>query len=392
MPEMNTAKKSRKDKQVVMIVNVALTLNYISKKTAGKILRQYKKTGDIFNPTSYMLEKKHINKLSLTSLKKTLYAFETILDDVRFGALCIAFKFLTASNLELALQEQQLLEERGNVMRLGDILSQAGMISKGQCHLILIKQKTNLRALEGPSLTEDKKSMREINIDDLVFLISNDALKVYLKKTELFDSSTTSLEDLKEIITDQSILHGVVKDEQLQNFLDSDKFINENYFTLAKGDAAVHGVDATEKIYFEEEYKAAGKVGIDGSIDFRERGSVPNVNENDLLAEKIPAKEGEAGLNVFDEIIHPEAPKETFLKPGTGAILSEDGLKIFAAVNGYPKKEITGEIIVNEIFVIDGDVDYRTGHVNYDKSVNISGSIKNGFKVNAIDIVVDEVD
>ncbi|MCK5541215.1 MAG: DUF342 domain-containing protein [Desulfobacterales bacterium] len=400
---MSGIKKTKKDKQVLMLANVAHILNFIPKKAAGEVLRQYKKIGEEFDPLQYMLDGKLINELNVITLKKILYAFETIQEDTRFGALCISFMFLTESNLELALQEQKLLIEQGKDIKLGDILVEAGMISNGQCQLILIKQKMNIKAAEElakkrneiggkePSPQINKKNMREIKNDNLIFLIQNDALKAYLGKTELFDPST-SLEKLKELITNQKIAHGVAKDDQLQEFLDSEEYSKDNFFLLARGDAPVHGVDATEKIYFEEEYKAAGKVGIDGSIDYKERGTVPTVKAGDLLAEKVPAKEGEVGLNVFDEILPAEVPKETFLKYGTGTRISEDGLKIYAEVNGYPKKEATDEIIVNEIFVIDGDVDYRTGHVSYDKSVNISGSIKNGFKVSAIDIVVDEVD
>jgi uncharacterized protein (DUF342 family) len=395
---MSTAKKTKKDKQVLMLVNIAHTLNFITKKTAGKILRRYKKIGAAFDPMSHMLEKKYIDKLDLIPLKNSLDAFETIQDDARFGALCISFNFLTNSNLELALKEQKLLIKQGKNIKLGELLEEAGMTSKGQRHLVLIKQKANLKAIEGLSKrtksegkNDFKIDMRKIREDNLIFFIQNDSLTAYLKKTESFDSAT-SLDKLKQLITKQGIVHGVANDEQLQFFLDSEEYLQDNYFQLAKGDASIAGIDATKKVCFQEEYKVAGKIGIDGNIDYRERGAIPSVKKNELLAEKTPAKEGESGLNIFDEIIPPEMPRDTFLKYGTGAKISEDGLRIYAEVNGYPKKERNGEIIVNEIFVIKGDVDYRTGNINYDKSVNISGSIKNGFKVNAIDIVADEVD
>jgi len=393
-------KKTKKDKQVLMFVNIANTLNFISKKIAEKILKQYKKTGAAFDPMSYMLDKKYINKPDLISLKKSLHAFETIQDDARFGALCVSFDFLTNSNLEFALKEQRLLIEQGKNIKLGELLAEAGMTSKGQRHLVLIKQKTNLKALEKLSEANskgeknfrvNKEIMREIKEDNLIFFIQHDLLMAYLSKTESFDPAT-SLEELKQFITNQGILHGVANDEQLQHFLYSKKYSQGNYFKLAEGDAPVDGVDATKIIYFKEEYKVAGKVGIDGHIDYKERGAIPFVKKNDLLAEKIPAREGESGLNIFDKIIPPEAPKEIFLKPGIGTKISNNGLKLYAEVHGYPKKTITNEIVVNEVFIIDGDVDYNTGHINYDKSVQISGTIRNGFKVNAIDIVADEID
>ncbi len=397
---VGTVKKTRNDKRILMLVNIAHTLKYVSKKTAGQILRQYKKTGDNFKPTSYMLDKQFINQQKLITLKKCLHAFETIQDDTRFGALCISFGFLTNSNLEIALMEQALLIEQGENIKLGDLLIRAGMISKGEAKIVLVKQKANLKFINKSSKTDsnngstsklNKKNMKEIHEDSLIFYIRNDALMVYLSKAESFDPETT-LDELKQIITNQEIIHGVAKDEQLQEFLNSDDYSGDNYFELAQGDPAVDGIDATEKIYFEKEYKEAGKVGIDGSIDYKERGAVPAVKADDLIAEKFPSQKGESGLNVYDEILSPETPKEILLKTGPGTRISEDGLKIYAEVDGYPKKEITGEIVVNEVFAIEGDVDYKTGNVNYDKSVYISGSIKNGFKVNAIDIVVDEID
>ncbi|MCP3899890.1 MAG: DUF342 domain-containing protein [Desulfobacteraceae bacterium] len=400
MAVVGTVQKTRKDKKILMLVNIAHTLKYISKKTAGQILRQYKKFGDEFKPTSYMLDKQFINNQKLISLKKCMHAFETIQDDTRFGSLCISFGFLTSSNLEIALMEQALLIEQGENIKLGNLLIRAGMISKGEAKIVLVKQKANLQIINKSSKTDsnngstsrlNKKNMKEIHEDSLIFFIRYDALMVYLRKAESFDPATT-LDELKQIITNQEIIHGVAKDEKLQEFLDSDEYLEDNYFELAQGDPAVDGTDATEKIYFEKEYKEAGKVGIDGSIDYRERGTVPAVKVDDLIAEKIPSQKGESGLNVYDEIISPETPGEILLKTGPGTRISEDGLKIYAEVDGYPKKEISGEIVVNEVFAIEGDVDYKTGNINYDKSVYIEGSIKNGFKVNAIDIVVDEVD
>ena len=400
MPKTKTTEKTRKDKQVLLVVNIAHILNFISKETAGKILKKYKKVGDLFNPTEYMLGKRYVSKPNLVSLKKTLGAFETIQEDTRFGTLCLAFKFLTPGNLELALKEQKLLSKDGRLLKLGDILAQAGLISSGQSQLVLIKQKTHLRtqlknsgekkeAVKTPKINIE--DMRKIKTDNLIFSFSYDALNVYLQKTDQFDP-LTSIDKLKKITQDQGILHGIANDNNLNNFLDSDKFVKKEYFPLARGDAPIKSIDAVKKIYFKEEYKEAGKIEIDGSIDYKERGIIPVVNKGDLVAEKIPAKDGEAGINVFDQIISPEPPQDIVLKSGTGTELSEDGLKIYALANGYPKKSKKDEIIVNEIFIINGDVDYETGHVKYDESVKISGSVKNGFIVNAVDIVVDEVD
>ena len=47
---------------------------------------------------------------------------------------------------------------------------------------------------------------------------------------------------------------------------------------------------------------------------------------------------------------------------------------------------------MNDAYFIEGDVDYNTGNVKFDKNVYIAGSIKSGFRVEAIDVVANTID
>ncbi len=48
--------------------------------------------------------------------------------------------------------------------------------------------------------------------------------------------------------------------------------------------------------------------------------------------------------------------------------------------------------LVHQEYIAEGDVDYETGHINYDGNVSVKGRIKSGFKVKGNDITAIELD
>lgn len=98
------------------------------------------------------------------------------------------------------------------------------------------------------------------------------------------------------------------------------------------------------------------------------------------------------GQNIYGDEIETLPGQDIPLRFGKGATLSEDGLKVLAEVRGYPKYSLAGVIFVHNEYTAPGDVDYETGHIDYDGNVNIKGCIKSGFKVRGNDIKTIELD
>ncbi len=145
------------------------------------------------------------------------------------------------------------------------------------------------------------------------------------------------------------------------------------------------GTDSDIVYRFERDYLKPGLLSPDGTIDFRERGEIPFVSPGDVLAEKIPPREGRDGINVYGESISRPEVRDLPLVPGKGVRISSDGLRATAVVGGNPKIGQNGKIYVNDAYSIEGDVDFTTGHVKFDRNVYITGSVKSGFRVEAID-------
>ncbi|MBF0549406.1 MAG: DUF342 domain-containing protein, partial [Deltaproteobacteria bacterium] len=157
----------------------------------------------------------------------------------------------------------------------------------------------------------------------------------------------------------------------------------------AMGVEPVPGKDGYVKYYFDTEPVTVGKVDETGRIDFRERGQLPMVNKDALLAQKFPKVESKDGTDIRGRKFKGPPTKNATLKVGQGATLVDD--KVFATCAGGAVL-ISGKIKVLNIRQISGDVDLSVGNINFNGLVKVAGTIAPGFKVTAESLVVDMVD
>lgn len=378
-----------------LIAKIALFLNYLGKENYEKLNSDMEKFEDPsrVDILKIMLAKNLVSPQDMASLKKTCLNFAKAHTDIRFGALCIQFEFLTHSNLALALEEQENLTQTGKTVRLGNLLVDAGMISERQKNLVLQKQKIENNSKKDNGCSREafkKENLREIRENKIILLIPDRALKAYIQKTDDFDN-TMSLDDLKSLLEKNGIIYGLASEERLQEFIENERY-KTTPFEAACGVPPVDDTDARIVPMFKPDYLTAGSLSKDGTMDFKSRGDIPFVKEGDVLAEKIPLKEGRDGVNVYGDTLLKTEAEDPDLIPGRGAALSENKLQIIATAEGNPKAKPDGEISVNNVYFIKGDVDYTTGHVKFDKNVIITGTIKSGFRVEAIDVIAKTID
>ena len=372
----------------------------------------------------YFLANDLISPQNIERLLRAAKALGMRQKEFKFGAIAIRKGFINQSVLTLALEEQKTdIKNKKKVRRIGDMLVEAGMLTEKQCEYIFKLQKRVRKEVEkaveakgvhtGPM--DAKKGQKKNQTQDtadrgsaqtqknaLVLLepevidgginlvVSNDFMVAFLSKTDEFDKNIT-LTRLKDALFDRGIVQGVVADEMLEGFIRSSGF-KTKLFRVAKGISPIQGKDARVDFFFNIDYLKAGGLTHDGAIDFKDRGEIPHVEQGTVLAEKIPMVESRSGYTIYGDEIQMERAKDLGLKFGKGATLSEDGFKVMAAVNGCPKYSLSGHIFVHEEYVTQGDVDYETGHINYNGNVTIKGRIKSGFEVKGNDIKALELD
>jgi uncharacterized protein len=151
---------------------------------------------------------------------------------------------------------------------------------------------------------------------------------------------------------------------------------------VARGRLPVNGEDAWLRIDVAVG-EQSGKESGDGHIDFRERRLFTPVDKGQLLATKVPATAGLAGINVFGHELPQKPGKDLALKTAEDIVYNAETGELHAAIAGVLSVVTDTCVKVTAKLVISGDIDFHTGNVESRDAVEISGSIKPGFKVTA---------
>ena len=370
----------------------------------------------------YFVSEKIVSSENVKRLFLATKTFELRQKEVKFGAIAVNKGYLSKSVLDLVLEEQkQQFRQRKEPRLIGDMLVDAGIISKKQRDLILKKQNRMITEIkkspkekdaagpgpadleQGENKDKEKKGENEtgkaknvLTTEPVAFrggmelTVSADKMEAYVTKTDEFDDTLTP-EDMINALEEHFIVRGVVGEDLIRGFIQSRGFKKKG-FLVAKGTAPVKGRDAAIEYFFDTDHLKAGNIDEEGNIDFKDRGEIPQVNQETVLVEKTPMKESAGGINIYGEEISVPPAADIKFKYDKGVKLSEDGLKILAAVNGFPRLSWAGAVSVDEEYTIRGDVDYETGHIDYRGSINIKGCIKSGFRVTGHDIRAQEIE
>lgn len=152
--------------------------------------------------------------------------------------------------------------------------------------------------------------------------------------------------------------------------------------TVAQGRAAVDGRAEYYEPLIELE-KKAGKIQLNGSIDFKEIDSIHEVKKGLALLKRYEKVRPVDGITIYGEKIVAETlPQQGYLK-GENIEPSADSPDIFvAALDGC--LTISGKkISINAVAYFPGDINYETGNVHFHGTVNIKGNVLPGFEVSA---------
>ncbi|MCF6238277.1 MAG: FapA family protein [Candidatus Marinimicrobia bacterium] len=129
------------------------------------------------------------------------------------------------------------------------------------------------------------------------------------------------------------------------------------------------------------------KISVDGKADFKRLNQFEAVKKGDQLVSLVPGMSGKPATTVKGQVIEGPSNYEPLVLPaGKNTILSEDGLTLYAAIDGVAILK-GDKIVVDNVFHINGDVDFSTGNVKYQGTVMIDGDVRSGFRVEATDSI-----
>lgn len=122
-----------------------------------------------------------------------------------------------------------------------------------------------------------------------------------------------------------------------------------------------------------------GKKSEDGSIDFKERSFIHNIDAGVQIAHFVPECPAIDGLSIYDEIIEANYDEDPCYKIGNNLEIDEDGINIKSAIKGILVNN-NNTISVSNVIEIE-KVDLSTGNIEVDGSVIIKENVTPGFSI-----------
>ncbi len=183
---------------------------------------------------------------------------------------------------------------------------------------------------------------------------------------------------LKEVAR-KNIVYGIKKEAMQEHFGSDGIFCTD--ILVARGDKPVQGEDARIEYSFNTDNNKRPAHLEDGRVDYYKLTNINHCHVGDVLAKIVPEQYGEAGHDVYGGVIKPRDVKKETLKFGKNITLSEDKLSITSDVDGHVVL-LDGKVVVSTVYKVK-DVDLSTGNIDYDGSIEISGSVTANMEVKA---------
>lgn len=151
---------------------------------------------------------------------------------------------------------------------------------------------------------------------------------------------------------------------------------------IARGTAPVDGKDGS----IIEKYPRIEGITVqqdeNGKADFKNLNSVQSIKENQAICEITPPTAGLPGTDVYgNQIMQKEGAAPPVLA-GKNTRLTEDGLRLVASLSGRLLFK-NGCFEVTEVLIIQSDVDYSVGNLDFPGDVVILGEVQTGFTIKA---------
>ncbi|MBF0220411.1 MAG: DUF342 domain-containing protein [Gammaproteobacteria bacterium] len=389
-------KATELDHHILLLGSLAHRLNMISTEQFNKAIeiftaRQAQQPDLRFGQVLIDLK-----MISLTQIR-TLIQHQKLVHnrklDIRFGKLAVANHFTDAETVEAALKYQtSCFRERQEIILIGDILTNSGVLTPQQRDTLLKAQGRlaadgAIKKVGGP-LESDAIEVPE-PIASYIIGVSNDRFNATFR-LKSHDITSETLPDLAALLKEYGIIYGVISQSEFIELINH-RGEEEFEWVVAQGRPPEPGQDANITYHFNTDPLEIGRVLEDGIIDFRERGEIPILPEETLLAELNPPIEGKSGIDVYGNTVPPPPPKNIKIRVGEGVKLSEDGCKAYAAQSGTPTIMLSGALHMLNIWAINGNVDYKSGNIHYNGEIRVTGSVYDGFKVQGKRLIASEI-
>lgn len=157
---------------------------------------------------------------------------------------------------------------------------------------------------------------------------------------------------------------------------------------IAEGKEPVNGQDAQIEYLFPNADTAFNfRILPNGRVDYRRKAEIPVIKKGGVLVRiGLPSK-GQDGFDISGKVLKATDGRVPILFPGENVTVSKDEREFIAECDG--QISLNGKVLsVYRHYLVDGDVDFERGNIEFDGNITIKGSVLEGATVKASGSVI----
>ncbi|GIP43764.1 hypothetical protein J45TS6_22230 [Paenibacillus sp. J45TS6] len=215
-------------------------------------------------------------------------------------------------------------------------------------------------------------------------LLSDDQSSAWIDLSNLTSELDFTEQELNTFLLTEGIAYGI-KTDTIRAIAASPLNFYGQKILIAEGDVPEAGKDGIIQFLTSTDLTGERRpleTG-NGRVDYKEITRLNNVKKGQVIAKKIDPSPGKPGKSVKGDLIPFSPGKEARFKTGKNVVVSTEGNAMYASIDGLITTTENHRINVFPVFEVNGDVDYKTGNIDFVGTVVIRGNVLSGFKVKA---------
>ncbi|MFO7735635.1 MAG: FapA family protein [bacterium] len=191
--------------------------------------------------------------------------------------------------------------------------------------------------------------------------------------------------EINRFLSENDVTYGI--DSNAVNLLamrtkEIDSLVTTKKVPVARGKKFIETVPGYIDWKVNPEKEIAFEEDEHGNINYKEVNIITSVKKGTVIAELHHPREGKQGVTVTGETLNPQPPKPVRLFSGKGVSNEEKATVFVSETEGIVSCD--GDTLsVLPLYKIEGDVDYETGNVSFEGSIEVKNDVLPGFDVSA---------
>lgn len=237
---------------------------------------------------------------------------------------------------------------------------------------------------------EEKATVFSPHTSSIKVVVSDDQLSCWITIGRTPEGKMPEVSAVQQVLSENDISPKAIKVDVLENIYDKSLF--DQKFLVAEGKPWKDAKKGRISYKFKTDISEALEEDETGRIDFKETGLIQQVQEGDVLAEVFQPVKGEDGLAVTGKPLEVKKYEPVKMPVGKNTDVSpKNANQVIASIDGLVSLR-KDKVNVDPVLVVDGDVDYSSGNIDFKGAVMIKGGVKAGFEIKSeSDVTIKEV-